>query len=69
MPVSVAPRTTAAATAPTPAASRAPLPGDPACVAFAGSADGFRHAGTRSIAIDLAPFIARARAAAVPLAA
>ncbi|QIS38892.1 hypothetical protein [Clavibacter capsici] len=33
----------------------APLPGHPTCVAFAGSADGFRHAGTRSVAVDLAP--------------
>ncbi|KAF0257133.1 hypothetical protein DOU02_14990 [Clavibacter michiganensis subsp. michiganensis] len=71
MPVSVSP-TVARASAPTPAAA-APLPGDPVCVAFAGSADGFRHAGTRSLAVDLAPLLAAASANApvadAPLAA
>jgi hypothetical protein len=46
-----------------------PLPGDPTCVAFAGSADGFRHAGTRSLAVDLAPLRAAAESAAAALAA
>ncbi|KZC93784.1 hypothetical protein AWH51_01845 [Clavibacter tessellarius] len=55
MPVSVAP--TAALVAPRAAVPVvvAPLPGDPTCVAFAGGADAFRHAGTRSLAVDLAP--------------
>ncbi|MDO4018579.1 hypothetical protein [Clavibacter michiganensis] len=73
MPVSVSP-TVARASAPTPTpAAAAPLPGDPVCVAFAGSADGFRHAGTRSLAVGLAPLLAAASATApvadAPLAA
>ncbi|WP_161784565.1 hypothetical protein [Clavibacter michiganensis] len=53
--MSVAP--TAAVVAPRAAVlvAVAPLPGDPTCVAFAGSADGFRHVGTRSLAVHLAP--------------
>ncbi len=54
MPVSVAPTALVAPRAAVPVVV-APLPGDPTCVAFAGSADGFRHAGTRSVAVDLAP--------------
>ncbi|RII91763.1 hypothetical protein DZF96_16455, partial [Clavibacter michiganensis] len=63
MPVSVSPSIARAAT-PTPAAAPSPLPGDPVCVAFAGSAGGFRHAGTRSLELDLAPLLAAARATA-----
>ena len=66
MPVSVA-TTTAPAPHAAPAAGVAPCPGDPICVAFAGAADGFRHAGTRSVAVDLVPLLAAATAA--PLAA
>ncbi|MBF4617078.1 hypothetical protein ITJ44_03170 [Clavibacter sp. VKM Ac-2873] len=58
---------------PVAAVASAPLPGDPACVAFAGSDDGFRHAGTRSLEVDLAPLLvatgAGAAAAGSPLAA
>ena len=72
MPAIVAP-TTAHATAPMPSAATAPIPGDPVCVAFAGGADGFRLAGTRSLEVDLGPMLAAARAAAptsaAPLAA
>ena len=58
VPVSVAP---APAPAPTvriaaPVAV-APRPGDPACVAFCGSG-AFRHAGTTSLEVDLAPQVA-----------
>lgn len=68
MPAIVAP-TTAHATAPTPSAATTPLPGDPSCVDFAGGADGFRLAGTRSLEVDLAPMLAAARAAAPAAAA
>lgn len=61
MPVSVSPTT--APVRPVAAVDGALLPGDPACVAFAGSADGFRHAGTRSLEVDLAPLLAAALAA------
>ncbi|MBP2457922.1 D-tyrosyl-tRNA(Tyr) deacylase [Clavibacter michiganensis] len=71
MPAIVAP-TTASSTAAADAAT-APLPGDPTCVAFAGGADGFRLAGTRSLEVDLAPMLAATHAAArvadAPLAA
>ncbi|WP_435081385.1 hypothetical protein [Clavibacter michiganensis] len=61
--MSVSP-TTARATAPIASAASAPLAGDPVCVAFAGGAEGFRHAGTRSLGVDLAPLLAAARATA-----
>ncbi|MBM7410408.1 hypothetical protein JOE38_000231 [Clavibacter michiganensis] len=54
--MSVSPTT--APVRPVAAVDSAPRPGDPACIAFAGSddgADGFRHAGTRSLAVDLVP--------------
>jgi hypothetical protein len=64
VPVFVTP--TAAAVAPGAAAPAvvAPLPGDPTCVAFAGSGDGFRHVGTRSLAVDLAPLLSAATGSA-----
>ncbi|MBF4620294.1 hypothetical protein [Clavibacter sp. VKM Ac-2542] len=61
--MSVSP-TTARVTAPSASAASAPLAGDPVCVAFAGGADGFRHAGTRSLGVDLTPMLAAARATA-----
>jgi hypothetical protein len=60
VPVVVTPTATAVAPGAVAPAVVAPLPGDPTCVAFAGSADGFRHAGTRSLAVDLAPLRAAA---------
>jgi hypothetical protein len=71
VPVSVSPTT--APVRPVAAVDGAPLPGDPACVAFAVGADGFRLAGTRSLEIPLAPLLAATPAAAcgadAPLAA
>jgi hypothetical protein len=60
VPVFVTPTATAVAPGAVAPAVVAPLPGDPTCVAFAGSADGFRHAGTRSLVVDLAPLRATA---------
>ncbi|OUE27005.1 hypothetical protein [Clavibacter michiganensis] len=62
MPVTLAPTT--APTPPATHAATAPRPGDPACVDFAGTADGLRHAGTRSLEVDLGPMLAAARAQA-----
>ncbi|OUE21365.1 hypothetical protein BFL34_00717 [Clavibacter michiganensis] len=53
MPVSVSPTT--APVRPVPAVDGAPRPGDPACVAFIGGAEGVRHAGTRSLDVELVP--------------
>ncbi|OUE08545.1 hypothetical protein C5E16_10615 [Clavibacter michiganensis] len=53
MPVSVAPAPAPTARVAAPVAL-APRPGDPACVAFSGSG-AFRHAGTTSLEVDLAP--------------
>ncbi|WP_445443733.1 hypothetical protein [Clavibacter sp. km1a] len=65
MPVSVAPTAPSAPAVPVSAAQpAAPRPGDPACVAFS-STGAFRHAGTSTLEVDLAP----ARAAAALLAA
>ncbi|WP_172405845.1 hypothetical protein [Clavibacter michiganensis] len=51
--MSVSPTT--APVRPVPAVDGAPRPGDPACVAFIGGAEGVRHAGTRSLDVELVP--------------
>ncbi|KXU20921.1 hypothetical protein [Clavibacter nebraskensis] len=50
---------TTAPVRPVAAVDGAPRPGDPACVAFVGSADDVRLAGTRSLAVDLVPLSPR----------
>lgn len=67
MPVSVAPTTAPAAHVAAPVAL-VPRPGDPACVAFT-TAGAFRHAGTTSLEVDLAPQRAAMAAAGIAAAA
>lgn len=62
MPVSVAPAPAPTARVAAPVAL-APRPGDPACIAFSDSG-AFRHAGTTSLEVDLAPQAAATAATA-----
>jgi hypothetical protein len=61
VPVVVAPLATPSASVAAPDA-RAARAGDPVCVAFTEAGGAFRHAGTRIVAVDLAPSLAAAMA-------